>query len=882
MSTEGSRTSKNIASAAASIVDGYLRNASKRHRIPSAEGGRGTRRKLAMVTSMEVVQLPPEIPLGGSSSAVSFGAVDADDNEWDEIELPNAFIGVKKMEDSTLLKTLKEDAAAQDSSVGALKVDHEDALPLVKDEKAVAQLLNNGPGSVDVVKSEAYNVDDSDGVAAGNMMEGFELPLGQRNKRTTTWRRQDPAYETMVEQRDLLAAQRRSERIQRTSESVVLLLSFMIRARLLWRESHHLRFAKSVLRLCVDVPSTDGHDHALQSTSSPYVFIHAVRQAKAYAAAATDPSLRKLSLAPVWITCTKDSVNNRTSAAVKSLLTVVNKFFKLREDATPSSEPFSVGRATNGDVSFSSNRVGVPLEENTSSNSVVPDFSSWSLPIRLRFLSSKFRETHWRLMENAPILLNHPFYFCSLFLSLASLAGLQCRLVIAKQERRSKEGNVELDSGATEGEAETRGSEGNGAEEVPRVTPLRKMSIFGAAGKAKTQKMPPGTKRSRSSSSKSTLDTPELRSKKLPTSCFWVEVWSPERESFVSVNPCEGCTTLWGAPFTFSFAGNVAVDATPRYTSKFSSCYSFGRRIGTCQQHRFLWRDKISWDDNREVSEILREGFNVSEKHLSSLERLQRQRETKQLQSLMYSEAVPTTLNALHRHPLYVIESDLARHEGVHPKDESTTVGSVKGHLVFKRSAIVSLRSRDGWLREGRSLLTEDQVPYKTVAPPASRPFASPSQFFGRWQTKTFEPLPLCAEDGGIPHHGRTSWYVLLDQPPPPGIVHLTQPQIVRVARRMRLDLGLAVVGFVRQKKEEHRRGHWETIINGIVVKQSDSAALVRAYEEWIQLVQEQEAARRRQRAFHWWLLFIQRLLSMQRLQEQYAKGLLSGAMPST
>lgn len=72
------------------------------------------------------------------------------------------------------------------------------------------------------------------------------------------------------------------------------------------------------------------------------------------------------------------------------------------------------------------------------------------------------------------------------------------------------------------------------------------------------------------------------------------------------------------------------------------------------------------------------------------------ERERRQLEALMYAEAVPTTLSALHRHPLFVIESDLARHEAIYPKTTQTTVGSVRGQMVYKRTAIVNLRSCDG------------------------------------------------------------------------------------------------------------------------------------------------------------------------------------------
>lgn len=70
-------------------------------------------------------------------------------------------------------------------------------------------------------------------------------------------------------------------------------------------------------------------------------------------------------------------------------------------------------------------------------------------------------------------------------------------------------------------------------------------------------------------------------------------------------------------------------------------------------------------------------------------------------------------------------------------------------------------------------------------------------------------------------------------------------------------------------------------MIDGIVVKESDSALLLRAYREWVQLTQEQEAAKRHERAMHWWLLLAQRILAMERLQSQYLRGREHGALPS-
>ncbi|CAG9582700.1 putative DNA-repair protein [Leishmania major strain Friedlin] len=838
---------------------------------------------MAMVTSASVPADPAETRNVTEKDQSNLAA---DVDEWDEVELPVAFSPAKKQEESESGSLVKK-GLTDDGEGEAVKHETAYAVSTVKTEVTTTTTGEADTVTSGGVKEELVSVDTEAAASDRPLMEWAQLPLVGRPRASDTWRQRDPAYEAMMEQRDLLAAKRRSERIQRVCESLFALLAVLIRARLLWRESCHPGFVKQLLRLHVSRgrgPKRSRCEDPSGKATSAYVFLKAVATAKVLVAESTKPSHRKPSLAPAWVTCAKDAVQNKTSAAVKVLIETINDYFKLEALAAPAS---SSGReAPVGAAAYT-----------VAPSSAEQDFSDWSMPVKPGFLFTKTAERHCRVSADAPLELPHPLYFSLVFLALARVAGLSCRLVVAKL------GKTQLEKARAAGPAgdtangyndtsEGKDNTADGESEDSTRRPLRVLSIFegrekrkasdrtDASGVARAGK---GSKRQRPSAglAEDTKDREELKSKKLPTSCYWVEVWSAERESFLSVNPCQSCATLWGASYTLSVSGHVAVDATPRYISKYSTAYAYGRRLGTCRQHRFLWRDELAWDDTRELSEVLRATFNVAAPHTSSLAQRQQQRESRQLHSLMYSEAVPTTLNALHRHPLYVTDSDLARHEGVYPKDANTTVGSVKGRLVYKRSAVVSLRSRDGWLREGRSLLTEDQPAYKVVAPPASRPFAAPSTLYGRWQTQPFEPLPLTAGDPpSIPHHGRTSWYILLDKAPPQGIVHLTQPQISRVARRMKLDFCLAVVGFERRRTDEHRRGHWETVINGIVVKETDSVALLHAYEEWVQLVQEQEATKRRQRAFHWWLLLAQRLLALKRLQDQYAKGLGAGSMP--
>jgi xeroderma pigmentosum group C-complementing protein len=242
------------------------------------------------------------------------------------------------------------------------------------------------------------------------------------------------------------------------------------------------------------------------------------------------------------------------------------------------------------------------------------------------------------------------------------------------------------------------------------------------------------------------------------------------------------------------------------------------------------------------------------------------------LERLLHAEPVPATLTALTQHPLYVLESKIARHEGIYPKDATTLVGQVKGLPVYKRSAVQSLRSETGWLRENRQVCSGEE-PHKVVAPPPSRPLASPSRFFGAWQTKPFQPAEL-SEGQPIPTIVNTNWYVLLRCPAPEGLRHIPSAGAARIARKMNVEFAQAVVGYVKKQVLRNRPGKWEAVLCGIVVRQADAEAVVRAHEEYVQLQREQEAARRKARAYRWWTVFTTRLLAMERLQNQFLQGL--------
>lgn len=779
--------------------------------------------------------------------------------------------------------------------------------------------------------------------------------VAQKQWPSSWYQRDDPAYDEMRDRRDQLIARRRSERMNKVFLTVVKLLFLLFRGQWLWREVRRPSFLKDVLQVrqvkmndcafaveknpLIDV-ETSGRQNGSEESSSCHTldalpFVTAVKACRTSVRASFDPSNLKPSLAPAWVTVDQDGVKNHTSAAVTLLLKALSRCFQI---ATPQPDEIEITedkknvenrseevmkgekplQSTGGEGSSSTginesaskwNAQPAFIHDMHSSNPdcqsapLVSTFSSCTIPLQKGYLPRIVHEAgNGSATFSTPHVLRHPVYMCLLLLSLAAVAGIDARLVMAV-----KETSISALTGAPHATTSVEEKDSKNEDDAPfqsteEKEPLEKLSIF---SKKKFQRVSAAasssslaTTPSEGTETSPTVTVPRKENKKKPTSCFWVEVWSPERLSYFSVNPCQKITTLWGAPYVFAFSKGSAVDVTARYTSLLSKSYLFFQRLGKCTNYRFLWNDKIAWDDAREVSDVLIQHVSTMPKseepigegsntvftspalpHSSSKSPLLRrkqqiEREGRQLESLRYSETIPNTLSRLHRHPLFVIESDLSRMEGIYPKDRLHTVGSVKGHTVYKRSAVQNLRSRDGWIRERRSLIHGDEeVPYKVVPPPVSRPFASPSHLFGHWQTIPFTPQPLTA-DKKLPLHGNSKWYVLLQgHEPPNGIVHRKEPHIAKVARKMQLDFRLAVVGFEHKKIHENRRGNWFPIIEGIIIQQHDNSSLLKAYTRWVQLMEEQAAAKRRERSMQWWKLFYQRLLAMDRMQRMYQKG---------
>lgn len=236
-----------------------------------------------------------------------------------------------------------------------------------------------------------------------------------------------------------------------------------------------------------------------------------------------------------------------------------------------------------------------------------------------------------------------------------------------------------------------------------------------------------------------------------------------------------------------------------------------------------------------------------------------------QLASSAVPVPIPKSVTALHGHPLYVLERHIGKYQAIYPapstNGESSTaapvvVGELNGERVYRRSALQTLHTREGWLKEARDVRPEERGrPAKMVrarenprarkrrleaaAASASAPQNNCSRaesssnasasfstgarttasfgagtgglnvttiiederpqvaLFGRWQTVRYEP-PV-AHHPHVPKNEFGNIYLFQPQMLPVGTVHLrrlTGQRPPRVAQELGIDIAPALTGI--------------------------------------------------------------------------------------
>nr|GAT55865.1 predicted protein [Mycena chlorophos] len=258
--------------------------------------------------------------------------------------------------------------------------------------------------------------------------------------------------------------------------------------------------------------------------------------------------------------------------------------------------------------------------------------------------------------------------------------------------------------------------------------------------------------------------------------------------------------------------------------------------------------------------------------------------EDAELDTVQLLEGMPTTIAGFKDHPMYVLTRHLTQTQTIHPPPPLTReVGKFRGEPVYPRSAVVSLKTAENWLRSAGRSIREGEQPLKLVKARAAtlgrmrevavmkdglRTAGEDDQgevmtgLYAFSQTELYVPDPVV--DGVIPKNNFGNIDLYVPSMLPAGAAHIPYKGTAKLAKQLGFDYAEAVIGF------EFRNRRATPVINGIVVAEENESAILEAYWEAEQDAAAKARAKKRDRVLKRWVRLVHGLRIRQSLQEEY------------
>ncbi|KIP08959.1 hypothetical protein PHLGIDRAFT_68410, partial [Phlebiopsis gigantea 11061_1 CR5-6] len=308
-------------------------------------------------------------------------------------------------------------------------------------------------------------------------------------------------------------------------------------------------------------------------------------------------------------------------------------------------------------------------------------------------------------------------------------------------------------------------------------------------------------------------------------------------------------------------------DVTPRYAKE------YGAKIAKIQQGgkgKKQWWESVMGTITRPYR-LNRDDIEDDELHVNQL-----------------TEQMPTTMTGFKNHPLYVLARHLRREEVIHPLVE---LGKFRGEPVYSRASVVTLKTSENWMRQGRRV-REGCQPMKWVKlnavtvnkkravemamaghPAVAGEDAAEGGFssekdvmqglYAERQTELYVPDPVV--DGRVPKNDFGNIDLYVPTMLPAGAAYLPHKGAAKIARQLGVDYAEAVTGFEFKKRRAF------PVITGVVVAAAHEQAVLEAYWAAEAEAETKRRTKRQEQVIRRWQRLVQGLRIRRRLQEQYA-----------
>ncbi|KAJ7439239.1 hypothetical protein FB451DRAFT_1344313 [Mycena latifolia] len=285
--------------------------------------------------------------------------------------------------------------------------------------------------------------------------------------------------------------------------------------------------------------------------------------------------------------------------------------------------------------------------------------------------------------------------------------------------------------------------------------------------------------------------------------------------------------------------------------------------------------------------------------------------EDAELDATQMNEGMPKTIDGFKDHPTYVLLRHLTQMQTLHPPPPQTReLGKFRGEPVYPRSAVVSLKTAENWMRSEGRQVKEGEQPMKLIKMRAStigrmrevevlreglrvagehaeaeaeaeanggdpdNPHAKQKGKGREWenevmqglyalsQTEVYVPDPVV--DGKIPKNNFGNIDLYVPSMLPKGAAHIPFKGTAKIARKLGFDHAEAVTGF------EFKSRRAAPILEGIVIAAENEAVLLEAYWEAENDAAEKARAKKRDRVLKRWTRLVHGLRIRKSLQEEY------------
>ncbi|EAT34442.1 AAEL013313-PA [Aedes aegypti] len=352
--------------------------------------------------------------------------------------------------------------------------------------------------------------------------------------------------------------------------------------------------------------------------------------------------------------------------------------------------------------------------------------------------------------------------------------------------------------------------------------------------------------------SRGRLSAKEVARRKRPGVDLWIEVYCEHEDKWVTIDILSGkvhcledIVNQATAPICYVLAWNndgSIKDVSPRYISRLGSKKS-KLRVEDAWLEKALLPFRARRKTRRDRTEDLK------------------------FDKLLKKRPFPEQIGEYKNHPRFAIERHLLRNEAIYPRD-AIVLGYIKDEPIYPRDCVHVLFSREGWLRQAKTVKMFEE-PYKVVKAKArydrftgSAITGQQMELFGTWQVEDYEPPT--AQNGLVPRSAYGNVDLFKPCMLPKGTVHLQLPGLNKVCKRLRVDCAQAITGF------EYKNNACQAVYDGYVVcEEFRDQVIDEWYQEQVEL-ERKEDEKRKKRVYGNWKRLVMGLFIRKKLKDRY------------